>query len=161
MGTGKTTVGRRLAERLGFRFVDTDELIEERHGPIPEIFANHGEAWFRSREREVASELARRDRLVISTGGGLLLDPANEAVMAASGRIICLVASVDEVLGRVTRGGAGVERPLLQAPDPRQRIKDLMAEREAAYSRFQQVRTDQLTPEQVVQVVLELISRPV
>lgn len=158
MGTGKTTVGRMLAERLGFGFVDTDKLIEERYGPIPEIFANQGEQQFRAIEHEVASELSLRDGLVISTGGGMVLNPANEAALAANGPIVCLVASVDEVLARVTRGRTGVQRPLLQGSDPRQRIKELMAAREAAYSRFPQVVTDGRTPGQVADAVLEEIT---
>ena len=72
MGTGKSTVGRLLAERLGYEFVDTDQLIVERYGPIPEIFATDGEAAFRAYEREVAGELAERQGLVIATGGRAL-----------------------------------------------------------------------------------------
>ena len=70
MGTGKTTVGRILADRLGYGFVDTDEVIESRAGPIPEIFDRDGEEAFREMERSVARELSGRTGLVIATGGG-------------------------------------------------------------------------------------------
>ncbi len=77
MGTGKTTVGRMLAEKLGMEFVDTDELIESRHGPIPRIFADRGESEFRAIEQEVARELGERSGLVIATGGRMVLDDDN------------------------------------------------------------------------------------
>src|SRR5262245_24906710 len=101
MGTGKTSVGRLLAERLGVDFVDTAALIESRHGSIASIFAEHGEARFRQLEHEVAVELAARDRLVISTGGRMLLDPDNAATLARTGRIVCLTATVDTIVARV------------------------------------------------------------
>ena len=75
MGTGKTTVGRLLADLLGYEFVDTDEVIEQRYGPIETIFRERGEDAFRTIEREVAGELAGADRRVISTGGRMMLDP--------------------------------------------------------------------------------------
>ena len=75
MGTGKTTVGRLVARKLGREFVDTDLVIEERHGPIQEIFDRQGESAFRDIERTLAVELGQRKRLVIATGGRMLLDP--------------------------------------------------------------------------------------
>src|SRR5690606_6565646 len=94
MGTGKTTVGRLLAERLGFEFVDTDALITERHGPIPEIFARDGEAAFRQFERALAAELAERSGLVVSTGGRLMLDPASAAALGNGAAVFCLTAEL-------------------------------------------------------------------
>src|SRR6187399_1176730 len=81
MGTGKTTVGRLLAARLGYEFVDTDEAIVERHGEIADIFRTRGEEAFRQIERQLAAELASRERLVISTGGRMMLDPDNVAAL--------------------------------------------------------------------------------
>src|SRR5512143_2336464 len=88
MGTGKTTVGRLLAAQLGYEFVDTDVLIEARLGrPISQVFAELGEAAFRQMEADLAQELANREGLVISTGGRLMLDPANVAALSRQGRV--------------------------------------------------------------------------
>jgi shikimate kinase len=147
MGTGKTSVGRQLAHRLGYEFVDTDQVIEERHGPIPEIFREHGEVHFRQLERDVAAELAGRSGLVVATGGRLMVDPVNAERLGATGEVFCLVADVDTIVARVTRGAA--DRPLLAGPDVRERIAALLAERAEAYARFEQVDTDGLTPDEV------------
>lgn len=155
MGTGKTTVGRALADRLGREFVDTDRLIEERYGPIPTIFAEHGEGAFRRYEREVASELADRRRLVIATGGRMMIDAANAQRLGATGDVVCLVASLDTILGRVDVDGAGATRPLLRGDDVRTRVADLLAERTEAYRAFLQVDTDGRTPDEVAVAIVE------
>ena len=159
MGTGKTTVGRRLADRLGFEFVDTDRMIEERHGPIPVLFAMHGEDKFRRLEAAVAAELAGRRRHVIATGGRLMVDPDNADVLGASGRVVCLVADVDTILARVT-GTDLATRPMLSGDDPRGRIVALLAERSSAYGRFEQVVTDGRTPDEVVDAIVAVLDRP-
>lgn len=156
MGTGKSTVGRRLAARLGRAFVDTDELIESRHGPIPAIFAEHGEDRFREVERAVAAELAARDGLVVSTGGRLLLDAANAEALGATGTVVCLVASVDELVRRLQ--DEADQRPLLAGDDPRARIEALLHERRAGYARFAQVDTEGRTPDEVVDAVLAVVE---
>src|SRR5262245_20360797 len=101
MGTGKTTVGRLLAARLGYEFVDTDQVIFERDGEIADIFRTRGENAFREIERELARELASRERLVISTGGRMMLDPDNATAFGRNGMIFCLVATPDEIFERI------------------------------------------------------------
>ncbi len=155
MGTGKSTVGRLVAERLGRRFVDTDALIESRHGPIPAIFAEHGEDHFRALERDVAAELGAEPGLVVSTGGRTMLDPANEATLGADGTVVCLTASVDALVERLRDEAS--DRPLLQGADPRTLIAMLLAEREGGYSRFSQVVTDGRTPADVADAVIALV----
>lgn len=156
MGTGKTTVGRLLASKLDMAFVDTDVLIESRHGPIASIFEESGEAEFREIERSVARELGQRVGLVIATGGRMVLDPESHRDLTRTGRIFCLVASVDEIHRRVTEDSSGPIRPLLDGDDLRRRIDELLAEREAGYGRFPQVATDQLAPDEVADRIVEM-----
>ena len=155
MGTGKTTVGRALAARLAREFVDTDRVIEERHGPIPTIFAEHGEEAFRRYEREVADELAERRRLVIATGGRTMVDPVNAQRLGTTGDVVCLVASLDTILERVAVDGADETRPLLHGDDVRARVADLLAERAAAYGAFHQIPTDRRTPDELATAITE------
>jgi shikimate kinase len=158
MGTGKTTVGRLVAEKLGREFVDTDSVIEELHGPIPEIFDLQGESAFRDFERDLARELGQRDGLVIATGGRMLLDPENFKALSENGRIICLIASPEEIYDRVTRDASRVNRPLLEVADPKQRIIELLDERATDYARFPQLRTDHIEPEVIAQELADLWS---
>jgi shikimate kinase len=110
MGTGKTCVGRLVAERLGREFVDMDEVIAAREGAsIVEIFARQGEEHFRAREGELCAELSARRNLVIATGGGALLDPTNRDRFE-NAAVICLDAGVDDIMRRLD--GAH-DRPLL------------------------------------------------
>lgn len=155
MGTGKTSVGRLLAERLGYEFVDTDQVIEQRHGPIPHIFSERGEGEFRRLERDVAAELAERDRLVISTGGRMMVDAVNATRLGAAGHVFCLTASVDTILARVSADQAPAERPLLAGTDARQRITELLADRAAAYARFDQVDTEDRAPGHIADEIIE------
>src|SRR5690606_8890548 len=98
MGTGKTTVGRLVADFIRWKFVDADEEIVARVGrSIPEIFAQEGEEGFRRYESAVCQSLAARSQHVIATGGGMLVDPANRAVMMAAGFVICLTASPETI----------------------------------------------------------------
>jgi shikimate kinase len=131
MGTGKSTVGRLVAEVLHFAFLDTDELIVARAGkPIPDIFAQQGEAAFRELERKIVEELAGRTQTVISTGGGVPVHPANLASLKSHALLVCLWASPEKIWENV-RGQA--HRPLVNVPDPQARIRSLLAAREPFY----------------------------
>jgi len=156
MGTGKTTVGNELAQKLGMEFVDTDSLIESRHGPIGRIFEELGEAEFRSIERSVAAELGEKKGLVIATGGRMILDPENFRVLSRNGRVFCLVATPDEIHARITNDESRRDRPLLLVDDPKQRIVELMTEREGDYLRFPQLTTDHAGPDVIAEEVAEL-----
>ncbi len=159
MGTGKSTVGKLLAALLGYDFVDTDAVIEERFGPIPEIFATHGEAAFRAREAEVALELSDRDGLVIGTGGGLMLQEASAQALDRTGAVFCLVASVDTIVARITHDmtTGAVDRPLLAGDDSRQKVADLLKQRAGAYGRFTQVDTERRTAAEVAAEIAQLL----
>jgi shikimate kinase len=152
MGTGKSTVGRLLSTQLGYQFIDTDQLIEEQIGcSIADYFTSQGEAAFRQRELELAQKLAQRSELVISTGGGMLLNPAIAATLGKTGQIFCLTAPAEEILERVKSEIA--TRPLLQEADPLDRIKRLLKLRCEGYARFAQVNTSGKKPLQIVEEI--------
>lgn len=157
MGTGKTSVGRRVAERLGRPFVDMDAVIEARAGkPIRSIFEEDGEVAFRRLEAHLCRELAQQQGMVIATGGGALVDPANRAVLSGSGTVVCLTASVADILARV---GTAEERPMLRGANPGADIERLLAARRAAYVAIPwQVDTSGLSEEAVVDRVVALAS---
>lgn len=157
MATGKTTVGRLLAERLGYDFVDTDTLVEQRHGPIPAIFAERGEGEFRRLEREVAVEVAARTGQVVSTGGRMLVDDTNAATLSATGDVVCLTAEVGTIVDRLRATGAD-SRPMLAGHDLPSRVGHLLAERQAAYARFRQVPTDRRSPAEIVDGIVRLLG---
>jgi shikimate kinase len=133
MGTGKSTVGRALARRLRRPFFDTDAWAECEAGMrISQLFSEFGEQAFRDVETLAAEEVARRRRLVVSTGGGILGREHNVALLRASGVLICLTASPDEILRRTTPWES---RPLLRdAADPRLAVETLLAERASLYA---------------------------
>lgn len=132
MGVGKTCIGRRLAQRLGLPFVDADQEIEQAAGcSISEIFARHGEQEFRSGERRVILRLLDGPVQVLSTGGGAFMDPQTRARIAERGISIWLRADIDLMLKRVSRRS---DRPLLQVPDPRVKLEELMAVRYPVYA---------------------------
>jgi len=153
MASGKTTIGRLLAGRLGYEFVDTDHLIEDRcDQTIAEIFREKGETAFRTMEADVARELGDKEGLVIATGGGLVLYPANVAALRIQGRIFCLVATPEVIMARASRDAS--VRPLLAGPNPKERIMELMKDRAKTYMGFTQVETTGKTPDEVVGILL-------
>ncbi len=158
MGTGKTSVGRVAAQRLGLPFVDMDAEIEARAGkPIPLIFSEDGEDAFRRLERAFCEELASQTRsAVIATGGGALVDPANRATMMQVGTVICLSCDADEILRRVQHT-QDAERPLLDVTEPKDAIKQLLDIRREAYAAIPwQIDTTGLTVDQVAKQVLAI-----
>lgn len=155
MGTGKTTIGRRVASSLGFRFVDTDERIVQRAGkPIPLIFEEDGEEAFRALETKVLGDCAAKSGQVISTGGGIVTRPENVEILGSAGFVIWLRASPDAIFERVSRNR---NRPLLQTDDPLETIRRLLAEREGLYEEACDltVATDDLTQEETSYGVTE------
>jgi shikimate kinase len=131
MGAGKSAVGRQLARLLQRDFFDSDAEIERRTGvDIPFIFEKEGEEGFRRRERDMIAELASREGIVLATGGGAVLDPANRAALASSGVVVYLEASVAQQLERTRLSN---NRPLLDAPDPAERLAALLRQRDPLY----------------------------
>ncbi|MDP3031668.1 MAG: shikimate kinase [Rhodocyclaceae bacterium] len=131
MGAGKTTVGKRLAKAIGWQFVDLDQYIENATGvSVTTIFEIEGEAGFRQREAQALKQLATAGKMVIATGGGVVLDPINRARLGASGIVVYLRAS-PELLYERTRHDKS--RPLLQVADPLARIAGLVEKRDPLY----------------------------
>lgn len=132
MGAGKTTVGRRLAEKLGLTFIDADHEIEIAAGQtIPEIFAEHGEAYFRDGERKVIARLLENGAQVLATGGGAYMNADTRNAIRTHGISIWLRADFDLLMRRVRRRS---NRPLLQNDDPEAVMRKLIAERYPIYA---------------------------
>lgn len=133
MGTGKSTVGRGVARRIGFRLLDSDHEIERMQGrAIPEIFAQDGEPAFRVMERQFIEIGHPAERTIVACGGGLVVQPGMLALLQSKGVVVCLHASLETVLERTQRHR---NRPLLEVEDPMARIRQLYAQREAIYKR--------------------------
>ncbi len=157
MGTGKSTAGRLLAKRLGLHFVDTDDLIVERDGrSIQEIFNSEGETGFRAWEERISRELARERGLVIATGGRLMLEPENAALLGATGPVFCLAADPADIYDRLAADAT--ERPLLAGAGVAERISSILRQRAAGYARFRRVNTSGQTPEAVAGAIAALID---
>ena len=132
MGSGKTSTGRPLAERLGYGFVDADAVIEQAAGcSISEIFQRDGEAEFRALEKQVLSSISQRHSLVVATGGGVVTQQENWGLLH-SGIVIWLDVVQEQLLKRLQSDRT--VRPLLQTADPEAALNDLLAERKALYA---------------------------
>ena len=130
-GSGKSTVGRQLARRLGLPFHDSDHVIEQRLGcSIRDYFEREGESAFRDQEEAVLAELVGAGAGVLSTGGGAVLRLANRQLLHEAGHVVYLRSSPEEVFRRVRHDGS---RPLLQVADPMARLRQLYAERDPLY----------------------------
>src|SRR5437667_12848891 len=133
MGAGKSAIGRRVALRLGIPFVDADEEIEIAHAgmKIREIFAEHGEPYFRAGEARVIARLLEGGPQVLATGGGAFMNPDTRAAIAAKGISIWLKAEFDVLMKRIRRRQV---RPLLRTEDPAATLRKLMEERDPIYA---------------------------
>ncbi len=143
MGSGKSSVGRLIAGRLGFQFVDTDALIVQRAGmEIAQIFAREGEERFRDLETAALESLAHRERCVIATGGGVVLRERNRELLREIGFVVLLTASEEVIFERVSRN---TKRPLLQTENPRATVSAMLAARQPAYAAAAQWTLDNST----------------
>ena len=150
-GTGKSTVGPLLAKALGWELRDTDAMIEEKHGPIADMFRTRGEPYFRRVETEALIEALDGADVVIVAGGGAVLSAANRRLMADGGFVVCLESRPETILRRFQEYPGAEERPLLAGGDPLARIRKLKAARESLYAICDwTVHTDPLTSDQVV-----------
>jgi shikimate kinase len=157
MASGKTAVGKRLARRLGFDFVDTDQLIEQKAGStVSQIFARVGEPAFRRLERETIEGLAPLRPTVIATGGGTFIDEDNRVALRRLGPVVCLVTSIGVILERVSRSD---KRPLASGPDAAERLTRLYEARLPMYRMADVlVETDGLSVDQAATRVAAAIA---
>ena len=156
MGSGKTSTGRPLAERLGYGFVDADAVIEQAAGcSIPEIFERDGEAGFRSLESQELNAISPRHSLVVATGGGVVTQPENWGLLH-SGIVIWLDVVPDQLLQRLNADST--VRPLLQTADPEAALNALLNERRPLYAEADlTVVINDETPEAVADGILQLV----
>ena len=155
MGCGKSSVSRRLSGLTGHRYVDTDELVVQTEGrSIPEIFSRNGENYFRDVEQRSLENLVGVCGIILSTGGGLVLRPANRQTLKRIGIVAWLDASPDVLFERAMRSG---KRPLLQTEDPRKTFDELLCVRRELYEMTADLRVDstRLSHEEAAQMLLD------
>lgn len=154
MGTGKTTIGKRLAKRLGYDFVDVDHYIEKAEGrAIREIFADQGEAYFRELETKALEEILEKENQVISTGGGIVMRKVNRNLLLSNSFVVALKATPRNLYFRLKES---TTRPLLQGPHPERTIRHLMHERYPFYNQnHYSVETDKYKADKCVEMIVE------
>ncbi|KFB67116.1 shikimate kinase [Candidatus Accumulibacter vicinus] len=160
MGAGKTTIGKALARRLAYHFVDTDHEVEARTGVgLPTIFEIEGEEGFRKREAQVIAELADRDAQVVATGGGAVLRSENRQNLRASGLVIYLDVPLPTLHERTRHDK---KRPLLQVSDPRQKLRELHAQRDPLYREVADlvVSGSRITVQSVLNLLIKEVGEP-
>ena len=162
MGTGKTSIGKMLASKLGCAFVDLDHKIEaDANMTIPQIFADYGEGHFRELEKQAVREVTKRHGIVIATGGGTIKDAENMRLLKNSGVVICLTAEVNEILFRTENKG---DRPVLDAKhndqgDRRAAIEKLLEERKEFYDQADyKVDTTEWSPMQIMDDICRYVE---
>ncbi len=160
MGTGKTSVGQKLAERLEMPLIDTDAVIKHDSGmTIAETFAQHDESYFRDLESAAICKVTALDNHVISTGGGVVLRRSNLEMLKCSSVVFCLTATPEEIWRRV---GHEPHRPLLQAPDPLGKIQQMLTERAPYYARADyDIPTTGVSIEEVVDKIVEVFRHAI
>ena len=158
MGAGKSTIGKRLAESMGKKFLDSDHEIEGRTGvSIPTIFDIEGEQGFRDRESAIIDELTQKKGVILATGGGAVLRPENRRHLAARGIVIYLNATAEQLYKRTRLDR---NRPLLQTDNPKKRLQELLTEREPIYREIADlvVDTDDRSVQQAIPELIEKIG---
>ena len=158
MGSGKSSVGRILARQLAYHWLDADQVLEAAAGrTIPTLFAQEGEEGFRVVETAVLRQIGQWHSCVVSTGGGVVIRPANWGIMR-QGVVVWLTASVELLLKRLREDST--PRPLLQCPDPARRVEELLAARESLYAQadVRIVQTGTMTAEAVAAALLETLT---
>ncbi len=159
MAVGKSTVGKQLAERLNCPFFDSDDEIERRAGAsIPWIFDVEGEQGFRDREEQVIDELSLLPNIVLATGGGVVIRPANRQRLAERGLVIHLDSSIEKLVARTRRDR---KRPLLQSDNPEQVLRDLHVQRAPLYAQAaaHRIATDRRSASAVAKRIVQLVNR--
>lgn len=159
MGTGKSAVGKILAEKTGGEFIESDTLVEKQAGKtIPELFKDEGETGFREREIAAIKEIAGRENVVIACGGGVVLNTINIERLRETCSIVCLTASPSVIVNRI-RQQAG-QRPLLNGANELTRVKALLRYRRPFYERAADIiiNTSRLTTDGVVERIMEALQ---
>lgn len=163
MGSGKTTVGQRVAQLLGLEFLDCDHELESRTGAsVALIFDVEGEAGFRERETRVLEELTARRGVLLATGGGVVLSPRNRELLRHSGLVVYLSTSVGQQVKRLRRDRS---RPLIQTSDRRERLKRLAEERNPLYEELADIdfpsreRSQDISAQKLAELISEHLNR--
>ena len=158
MGTGKTAVGRQLAKKKEWQFVDLDDLIElQEKRTISSIFVQDGEPYFRQVEKKVLQKVAKEKKFVVACGGGIVLDKDNLKIMKKTGIIICLSASPQVILERTA---TYYHRPLLNVSNPKKQIELLLKLRAPYYAQAHQtIDTSQISIGEAVDKILKLVQK--
>jgi len=163
MGTGKTVIGKKVAEKLGKKFIEMDDLIVKKAGKsIPRIFKENGEIYFRELEIQVCKEVSKLENIVISCGGGVVINKINLDYLNQSSIIICLNASPEVIYERIIKEGKQ-KRPLLDNPDPLKTIIEILEFRNPLYRHATKyhIDTSYLSIDQVVDEVINIYKKAI